>query len=121
MQRRVFMSVLVVALMGVFSLANAAEEGDKKGKGKGPDVMQAALEKANLSAEQKEKIKAIRQETAAAMKAAREAKDKEAGKKAIMDSHEKVMAVLTDEQKEIVKKYLAENRPEKGDKKKKQD
>lgn len=116
MQRRIFLSVMVVALLGVFSLAHGEEE--KKDKGKRPDIMKAALEKANLTDDQKAKIKTINEEAEAAMKAAREAKDKEAGKKAFMERSEKIMAVLTDEQKEVVKKYLAENRPQ-GDKKKK--
>jgi len=110
------LSVLVFALLGSFMVANAAEE--KKDKGHG-DVFTAALAQANLSDEQKEKIKTINEESKAAMKAAREAKDKEAGKKAMADHREKVMAVLTAEQIESVKKYMAEHRPE-GDKKKKE-
>lgn len=119
MQRRVFLSVMVVALLGVFSMAQGAE-GDKKerDKGKHGEVLRAALEKANLSDDQKAKVKTIQEETATALKAAREAKDREAGMKAMREGMEKTMAVLTDEQKAIVKKYMEENAPhrEKGDK-----
>lgn len=114
------LGVMVFALLGSFMTAHGEEE--KKGKGGHGGPLQAALEKANLSAEQKEKIKAINEDAKAAMKAAREAKDKEAGKKAMADHLEKVMGVLDADQKEIVKKHLAESRGkggDKGDKKKK--
>jgi Spy/CpxP family protein refolding chaperone len=119
MKRRVFLSVMVVALLGSFSIANAQEE--KKGKDRGGRgaVMAAALEKAKLTDEQKAKIKTINEESEAAAKAAREAKDREAGRKVFTERQEKIMAVLTDEQKEIVKKYLAENAPRREKDKKK--
>ena len=121
MKRRVFLSVLVVALMGSFAFGadedNKPKEG--KGKGRGGEALAAALEKANLSDDQKAKIKTINEESDAAIKAAREAKDREASRKAYTEKMEKIMAVLSDEQKAIVKKHLEENRPKRrdGDKK----
>ena len=115
MQRRVMLGVMVFALLGSFMTAYGQEEG-KKGKGGPGGALQAALAKANLSAEQKEKIKAINEDAREAMKAAREAKDKEAGKKVMANHIEKIMGVLDDDQKEIVKKHLAEAREKGGDK-----
>lgn len=119
MQRRVFLSVLMVAVMGFASMANAQEE--KKEKGRRGDPLMAALEKANLSEEQKTKVKAIMEETDAAAKAAREAKDREAGQKVRAERMEKINAVLTEEQREIVKKYMAELREKSGKGKPKQE
>jgi len=118
MKRRVFLSVLVVALMGSFAFA---AEGDKpkegkegKGKGRG-DAMAAALEKANLNDDQKAQVKKIQEEFKASMDAARETKDRDAMRAAVEKRHEAIMGVLTAEQKETVKKHLEENRPKRGD------
>jgi hypothetical protein len=119
MNRRVFLSMVVVALMSSFALA---QEGDKPKRGAGGrgEVMQKALEAAKLSDEQKASVKKINEESEAAIKAARDAKDREAMRKAMTERQEKIMAVLTDDQKEIVKKYLEENgaKRREGDKKK---
>ncbi len=113
------LGVFVFALLGSFTLANAQEE--KKGRAGRGDPLTAALEKAGLSDEQKEKVKTINEDYRKASAAAREAKDREASRKAGTERTEKILAVLDDKQQEIVKKHLEENRStrgEKGDRKK---
>ncbi len=113
--------MLAVALLGVFSLANAQEE--KKGRGARADALAAALAKADLSDDQKAKVKDINAEFAKASAAAREAKDREAMQKAGTERREAIMALLTDSQKEIVAKELAAGREKRGggERKKKQE
>lgn len=124
MKRRMFLSVVAVALMSSFVFGQEEDKKPREGRGKGRgDVMTAALEKAKLSDDQKEKVATIMKESQEAMKAAREAKDREAGRKVMTERNEKIMAVLTDDQKEIVKKHIEESRAARGErgKKKKQE
>jgi hypothetical protein len=101
------MGVMLVALIGSFSIALAQE--DKKGKDKGGarrDPIAAALEKMELTGEQKDKIKAIDEEYKTAAAAAREAKDREAATKARDKRKEAILAVLNDDQKAALNKAL---------------
>lgn len=102
-----------VAVMLVSSVAFGAEEEKEKKRPGGPgggDLF-ALVEKLDLSAEQKEKIAEIKTKSQEAMKAAREAKDREAGRKAYTEAREAVMAVLTDAQKEQLKKLAGDRKP----------
>ena len=107
------------ALLFAFTAFVNAEEPKKEGKGKGGPPRGggffALVEKLDgLTDDQKTQIAKIKADTEAALQAAKEAKDREAGKKAFESAREKLAAVLTDDQKAQLKKLLEENRP-KGD------
>lgn len=106
---------VLVSLMAVsFATAAPDDKADKKGKGKG-----GVFAKLDLSKEQKAQIKEIQKATRAAVKEAGD--DKDAKKAAAKAGREKTLAVLTDEQKEKLKKLMAEGKKKgpKKDKKKK--
>ncbi len=117
MNRRLAFGAMFALLFAFTAFVSAEEPKKEKGGEKGPrgGGIFGLVEKLDgLTADQKEKIAKIKTEAEAAFKAAREAKDREAGKKAFESAREGVLAVLTDDQKAQLKKLLEEHRP-KGD------
>ena len=125
MKRTLMLSLSMLFVVATVSIANA-EEGEerKRGPRKGGDAREGhkrgpgdVFKKLNLSDDQKASMKEIHETFAAEMKAAREAKDRDAGKAAHEKRHAAVMDILNDDQKEILKKMRKHRGPRDGDRK----
>lgn len=116
------LSMLFVLASVSFVNAEEGERGDRKkgehkrGEGRRGDHGDF-LKKLNLTDDQKASMKEIHKTFAAEMKAAREAKDREAGKAAFEKRHAAVMDILDDDQKKILKKMRENRGPRDGDRK----
>ena len=103
-----FLSLALVAVLALGTIANGAEGDDKPRKR--PDAKKARdgkglpFGKLNLSDDQKAELAEIRKEFGPKFKEARENKDREAFGKLRKEMMAAVMNVLTDEQKEQLKK-----------------
>lgn len=118
MNRRIALGAMFALLFAFTAFVNA-EEPKKEGKGKGGPPRGGGIfvlvEKLDgLTDDQKSQIAKIKADTEAALEAAKEAKDRDAARKAFESVREKLAAVLTDDQKAQLKKMLEEHRP-KGD------
>lgn len=118
MTRRMILAVAALAFVTSASIALGAEEDKPKKRPGGGDLF-SQIEKLDLSADQKEKVAAIKADLEKAMAAAREAKDRDAAREAFGAARKALMETLTDAQKEQLRKLAGEGkkRGEDSDKK----
>jgi len=134
MKRAMMFGLSMLFVVATVSFVDAAEKGDrgprkkgearkggdrdgdrKGGEGRRRGHHGELAKKLNLSEEQQASMKKIHETFVADMKAAREAKDRDAAKAAFKTRHESVMGILTAEQKEKLAKLRKEHGPRDGD------